>query len=266
MKRVIITFLVFSIVLITLAINPSFTTEKLVAGASDTMAAANRQYETSQYLLASQAYQQLVDQGIVHPNLFYNLGNAYFKQGELGKAILNYRRAQLISPRDADISANLNLCRGQKVDRLENENNEGIITYLAGFTRQRLTLNELAILTLGLWFLVTILLMILITPLLKGNWKESIQYSCIILGLLLILCAVSLGSRLYVDHNSPDGVIQVKQVDVSSAPGGQSVKQFTLHDGAEVTIIEQRADWVRLALPGGKLQGWAPSNAVGIIQ
>ena len=74
----------------------------------DMMVKANQLYENGKYIEATNLYQHLVDQGIQNSALHYNLGNAYFKLGQLGLAILNYKRASLIDPRDSDIRANLN--------------------------------------------------------------------------------------------------------------------------------------------------------------
>lgn len=103
--------------------------------------AANHLYESGQYQQAAQAYQQLVDQGFSDSVLFYNLGNAYFKQGDYGRAILNYRRAELLAPRDADIATNLNLARTQIVDT----GNEGFFSAIGHWTQNWLTLNEIVI-------------------------------------------------------------------------------------------------------------------------
>jgi tetratricopeptide (TPR) repeat protein len=93
----------------------------------DTMAMAHQLYESGQYAKAAEAYQQLVDQGYSDAALFYNLGNAYFKQGDIGRAILNYRRAERLHPRDPDTRANLELARSLAVDQIEDGNQSGLL-------------------------------------------------------------------------------------------------------------------------------------------
>ena len=83
------------------------------------MAATNALYEDGRYEQAARSFQQLVDKGYGDPVLYYNLGNAYFKQGDIGRAILNYLRAERLAPRDDDIRTNLDFARSQTLDLLE---------------------------------------------------------------------------------------------------------------------------------------------------
>ncbi|NJN94350.1 MAG: tetratricopeptide repeat protein [Anaerolineales bacterium] len=83
------------------------------------MRVANEKYEAGDYAEASAIYEAILDSGLSHSSVYYNLGNAYFKQGDLGRAILNYRRAQSLDPRDGDIAVNLSIARAQTVDKLE---------------------------------------------------------------------------------------------------------------------------------------------------
>jgi len=227
------------------------------------MAVANRLYEEGKYAQASQAYEQVAAQGVADAALFYNLGNAYFKQADVGRAILNYRRAGWISPRDADIHANLALARSQRLDRLEDEGEDALPLRLADASRS-LTLDELATSALALWFLCALLLIAFSLAQHGSGLREGLQYALIVAALLLCAGVFLLASRLYLEQSKPDGVILAEQVEVSSAPGG-GVVQFNLHSGAEVSILEQRREWVRLALPGGKLQGWLPASALARV-
>ena len=86
---------------------------------TDLMAEANAQYERGEYADAAQQYEALIDSGYEDAALYYNLGNAYFKNGDLGRAVLNYLRAEELSPRDPDIRANLEFARARTVDRVE---------------------------------------------------------------------------------------------------------------------------------------------------
>ncbi len=81
------------------------------------------------------------------------------------------------------------------------------------------------------------------------------------MALVLVVAVLALGSYLYVDNGQAEGVIVATEVDVTSGPGTQYVTEFTLHDGAEVRVVEARGSWVRLALPGGELEGWVPARA-----
>jgi uncharacterized protein YraI len=79
---------------------------------------------------------------------------------------------------------------------------------------------------------------------------------------VLIIGFLALGSYLYVDNSQSGGVIVAGEVAVSSGPGTQYVTEFSLHNGAEVDLIETRVNWVHLALPDGESEGWVPAAAV----
>ena len=184
MKRIIIVFSLISITIIGLFL---VNQVQLLAKPSDTMSTANQLYETGQYSQAVQAYQQLVDQGFTDSALFYNLGNAYFKDGDYGRAIANYRRAQLLAPRDADIVTNLELARSRIVDHLEEtgESNQGLFSAIGRWAQNWLTMNEVALFALAAWILF-IFLLILFSNTRKGSFaRERLQYAMVVAGLVL---------------------------------------------------------------------------------
>src|SRR5262249_51400407 len=75
--------------------------------------AANRLYEQGKFTDAAAAYQKLLQTGKTSPAVYFNLGNAYFKSGQMGRAVAAYRQAELITPRDPDVRANLQFARNQ---------------------------------------------------------------------------------------------------------------------------------------------------------
>ncbi len=221
------------------------------------MSEVNRLYEEGRYNEAATRYQALVDAGVQDGRLYYNLGNAYFKAGDLGRAILNYRRAQRLLPRDGDVAANLKLARAQTLDRIEVENEGGIV----GLVRRLIgwnTLDEAAIATLVLW---VILCGLAVGALLWQRRRHALLYLAGGVATLLLLGMLSIGIRLLDQHGQRPAVVVAAEVAVRSGPGDDYLTEFTLHAGAEVRVVERRGDWIRIALPGD-LQGWAPGTAV----
>jgi len=219
--------------------------------------AGNRLYEGGQFAEAAAAYQSLVDGGVADGALYYNLGNAYLKSGDLGRAILNYRRAQQWLPRDPDVALNLRLARAQAQDRLESETPNGVVALARRVLVEATTLNEAAALALGLWVVVCGLV---IAMLLRPRWRPGLTYAMIAAAALLALSGFSVGARLVELGRSP-AVVVAPAVEVRSGPGQDYLAEFTLHAGAEVRILDRREGWTRIALPGD-LQGWAPGDAV----
>jgi len=267
MKRIITMFVIVSLTIGALFLaNQALLFAKPSVTAAETMWTANQLYEAAQYAQAAQAYQQLVDQGYANSALFYNLGNAYFKQGDSGRAVLNYRRAEQLAPRDPDIEANLVLARAQTVDQLEEiSNNNGFFGNLATLTMGWLTLNELAMITLGLWMLFAFLVIGFSSSKRGSGLREGIGYALVLSSVVLTVGLIGLASHLHMENTRPQAVVVAQEVTITSGPGSQYVTEFTLHSGAEVSLVETRENWVRLAVADSQLQGWVPANAIETV-
>jgi hypothetical protein len=267
MKRIITMFTLVSLTIMGLVLaNQALLYAKPSVTAAESMLTANHLYESGQFTQAAQAYQQLVDQGYADGALFYNLGNAYFKQGDVGRAVLNYRRAEGFAPRDPDIQANLSLARAQIIDQLEEvAADRGFFGNLADFTQSWLTINELAMMTLGLWVLAAFLIIAFGSSRRGSALREGVGYALVVSSLLLVVGLMGLVSRLHLENTQPAAVVVAQAVDVTSGPGSQYVTEFVLHSGTEVSLVETRGNWVRLAVSGGELQGWVPEGAVETV-
>ncbi len=236
---------------IALAQNPVTPTEA--------MQLANQKYEASQYAEAVAIYETILESSIHHSSVYFNLGNAYFKQGQLGRAILNYRRAALLEPRDGDIRTNLNLARNQTVDKLETST-AGAWSNLVKLAEEWLTLREAAVAALLLWWFMGA---VAVVAILKPGLRRWSLAAMGLLAVFLVIGLLSMANRYYTAQNYPVAVIVAPQVDVTSGPGGsdQYLVEFNLHDGAEVSLLESRPGWQRVTLPGD-LQGWVQAEAV----
>jgi hypothetical protein len=220
------------------------------------MVEGNRHYEAGRFAEAVAEYQALADAGAEDSVLYYNLGNAYYKLGDLGHAVLNYRRAQQLAPRDPDVAANLQLARAQTRDRLDAEAGGALVSMVRRLLVDWTTPEESALMALVLWVLLCALVtaVILWPPL-------HLRYLVVAVSVLLALSLLSVGVRISDGRSRVPAIIVVQSVEVHSGPGTDYLTEFSLHAGAEVRVLEQREDWLRIALPGG-LQGWVPGEAV----
>ena len=220
------------------------------------MGGGNSSYEDGNFAQAALAYQQLVDQGHREAVLFYNLGNAHYKNGEIGRAVLNYLRAERMAPRDPDIQANLEIARGQTVDVLDEEEGPGAAIVP---TALRLSNDELSVVALALWSL-TALSLALRRLLRTGKVRRAARYVAFIAGILMLVSVAALGVRLW--DGSDDAVIVADSVDVLIGPGAQYDTEFKLHAGAEARLVEERRTWAKVALGDDEFQGWVPAADV----
>jgi tetratricopeptide (TPR) repeat protein len=256
----------FSMVIVISVLFLSFGSPRTLAqtptGPIEAMLAANRNYEAGQFDEAIAAYEAIVAAGISNSNVYYNLGNAYFKQGNLGRAILNYRRAYRLDPRDRDITFNLEIARAQTVDQLR-VTEEGILADWVQIAEEWLTLSEAGILALVLWVLICVLAILGIQV---ARLRRFSRISIAILAIFLVIGVMSIANRFYAEQRFPPAVIVAQEVDVTSGPGTseQYLVEFGLHAGAEVRIQESRPGWNRISL-SGDLQGWVPNEAIELV-
>ena len=222
------------------------------------VAEANRLYEAGQFAEAAALGQALVDGGVEDGTVYYNLGNAYFKAGDLGRAILNYRRAQRLLPRDPDVVANLQLARAQTQDRLEAEDSGASVLFVRRILVEWTTLDEVAALALGLW---VVLCALIVATLFWPRGRVGLRYGIVVVGILLALGILSVGLHLFEERGRKPAVVVVANVGARSGPGSDYLTEFSLHAGAEVRVLEERDGWTRIALPGD-LQGWVLGEAL----
>ena len=212
---------------------------------------ANRLYEEGRYEEAAAKYEEIVASGLQNGRVYYNLGNAYFKQERLGLAILNYERAHRLTPRDEDIKTNLAYARSQIVDKIETPD-PGLLGRWLASLQGLLTPDETIILAWTLYLVMTVLALLAVFV---WRWRKFCLYALGFLGILLILSLASLGVKVYQQEHVREAVVTTKQVDVLSGPGENYLLEFTVHEGTTLTVEEERGDWWRVRL-WGDLEGW----------
>ncbi len=227
------------------------------------MAAANVLAANGRTAEAIRAYENVVSQGVDDANLYFNLGNAYYQNGDLGRAILNYRRAAQLAPRDTDIQHNLALARAQAPDQFK-QTPDTIVTIFLADMAGWLTLNETAVLTLLFWTVLCLALLV-VRRLGHGRRQMLLKYSLLPLALLFLLSAFTLGSRLQTANTLKQAVIVAQVADVYAGPGEQYGSEFQLNGGAEVALYQTRGDWAQIGAPGAALRGWVNGGAVTAV-
>jgi tetratricopeptide (TPR) repeat protein len=267
MKRIIVLALILLAMIGLFAANQTRLLARSPATATDKMRTASQLYEAGQYAQAAQAYQQLADQGFADSVLYYNLANAHFKQGDYGRAVLNYLRAERLDPRDSDVQANLELARAQTVDQLQVAERQSFFDVLSRASQSWLSLNGLAMVALAAWILVVFLVIVLTGIKPGGVWRKGVRNSLLLTAVVLAAGVLLLGTRLYAENQQSAAVVVAPKVAVASGPGAQYVTEFELHSGAEVDLLETRGSWKRLALPGEEgLEGWVPAAAIEAVK
>ena len=233
-----------------------------------TLATAGQLYANGQYELAAQAYQQIIDQGYADSVLYYNMGVAYSLQGDLGRALWSLRSAQELTPRDPEIRAALKQTRTQlaEINDVTTTATPTLLGRTADASKWALSINELAVTTLGLWLALALLLLVFV---LRVKWRPLRRMARMltpIFGLLLVVMTVTLGARLVQMYRQPPAVVVAAETAVVAGPGPQYTAQYSLPSGAEVVQLEIRGDWVRIGAIANNPDGWVPRHTVLPIQ
>ncbi len=219
--------------------------------------AANKAYDEGQYAEAIDAYSQVVAAGIEDGRLYYNLGNAYLRNGELGRALSSYRRGRIVRPRDQDLLANQSFARGSAQDAIEPPGPSALVSTLL-FWYYALSPSELALLLLG----VNLLFWAVAVARIFRPVSEALRWCSMLIFVLLISTGGSLLARRWL--SPPVAVVLPQEIDAFTGPNLDSVVRFKLHAGTELRVRERREDWIRVTLPNGQ-QGWAQSQWIDVV-
>ena len=212
---------------------------------------ANKLYEQGKFAEAAAGYQKVLQSGHVSPAVYFNLGNAYFKGGQLGRAITAYREAESLTPRDPDIRANLQFARNQV---------QGPTISAPGWQRwlNKLSLNEwtwLGAACLWLWFALLII----------AQWRSlslAIPRKVIItLGMITVLVNACLLVALKVEGFTKKAVVVTAEAVVRQGPLDESQTAFTVHDGAELRVLDRKDEWLQVTADPRRI-GWVRRDQV----
>ena len=220
---------------------------------------AHAAYLVGDYAVAQGQYEALISNGIRDSAIYLNLGNTYFQLEDTGRALLNYKRAQLIAPRDDLLNSHLARLRSTRVDIQGDETH--IIDGLAALTLSSVTARELQWLVLGLW---CVFFVCLISMIMRVQWRDLLRGPLIMVGLVLVMGLVLWWSRIYTTSYRTPAVVLAASIQVMSGPGEGYLPMYELHAAAELRILEQRGEWVRFVLPDQQ-QGWISQNAIELV-
>ncbi|MDY6987038.1 MAG: SH3 domain-containing protein [Thermodesulfobacteriota bacterium] len=214
---------------------------------------ANQAYKEGRFEEAIDRYGRLLDSGHRNGHLYYNLGNAHFRLNQIGRAILNYERAHLLLPRDADLKFSLGYARDQTQDAISQPKGFIETTF---FWLHTVTLHEVfwgfAGLNLLFW---AVLLLRLFRP------SEWTFYASVILLVLWLIAGASFGVKYFQQQTDDRAVILAEEVDVLAGPDTEDTLLFKLHEGAIVFLERSEAGWSLVSLPDNK-RGWVKKEAL----
>lgn len=234
---------------------------EIAASKDATFRRANDAYYHGHYQEAVDSYEQVVALGVVSPDLFYNLGNAYLKSEQLGAAIYNYERALELDPSQDDVRFNLGVAREaarkKGEDRLAGAEAQPFWMRVAG----QVTVNWASWLFLALYVSLFVLLIVLhfVQP---GFLRVGMWAGFAFVGLAMLVAGALLGARLYLADRVEQAIVLPDVVQVKEGPDPNYQSVFGVHAGLRVRVTEKEQDWVRIRLANG-LEGWVRERDLG---
>lgn len=234
----------------------------LAAQAAVTKAEADSAYASGHFQEAIQGYETLLKQG-VSADLYYNLGNAYYRTDDITHAVLNYERALLLSPGDKDIRHNLQMARSKTIDKITPESEFFFMTWWRALVN---LVSVDAWAQLALCFLALAILLALVYLFSDRIWLRKVGFFGAAVLLLLFVASNVFGSFQKRELQNRRGAIVVgAAVSVKSTPAQQGTDLFILHEGTRVTITDnQMMKWKKIRVDDGK-EGWIEASKIEII-
>ena len=218
---------------------------------------ANARYQAGMYQEAIDLYLQVIANGKVSGEVYFNLGNAYYKSGDIGRAILYYERAKPFLEGDEALDQNIRLARLRTVDEIEPLPRLFLIEWWDALL-YLLSLETLAWITYGFYLLVVILLVLNIVW--HGRWKRPVWIAIWVFVPVIVIFI----SRVYQFETSRFGIILETKVSVMNEPNISGQEIFILHEGTKVRINRSVDNWDEISIPDGKT-GWIEQKNLEVI-
>lgn len=222
---------------------------------------ANAFYENMDYTKALEGYLSVLDEGIESGDLYYNIGNGFFKLGKLGYAILSYEKARRLIPGDSDLKSNLNYAKSIVGYSSYQVPSEYAIVAVINAPFKKFNLNTTTIIVTFLYLFMIILL----------GLSTANRYLCQKIRAVTIVsvCAFMFGAsafilRYYDECILKHGIVIQKEIECKYEPIDKSTTYYKLTEGDEVLILKTRSEWRYVKRLDGKI-AWVKKDAVDPI-
>ncbi len=220
----------------------------------------NRYFEDEKFARSARTFERLLS-SIEHGDLYYNLGNAYYRLGEVGFAVWAYEKGLQFDPRNNDIRHNLDLTNTRVKDRIEVPGGFVLVDWYRSF-KNAITVNDLL-----LWGSSFLLLLGLVYALGQFKFIGQTMMSRLqtIFVVLTILTHIICLDKFWDVTGIEEGVIISQTVNVYSVPAVRDeMIVFKIHEGLKAEITQSQDSWVEIILLDGK-KGWIPINSLRLL-
>ncbi|MBI1184714.1 tetratricopeptide repeat protein [bacterium] len=225
----------------------------------DSFKTANEHYQNNNYQAALKGYQIILNQGYESADLYYNLGNAYYKQNEYALSIWAYEKALLLKPDFEEAKVNLELANRTVTDKVQPMPRIAWWYYWQKI-KQLFTVKTWTILSIiGAWLLAAGLFFLLNSR--KHALKRTGIYLSFIGFAFAVFCGAIAMNKNHLMHNPHAAIVTTSNVYVKSAPEEESADLFVIHSGLKVSLEDAIGSWQKIKLADGKM-GWVSTDDI----
>lgn len=214
---------------------------------------AGKAYMAGFYENAITLYEKLLSQEQASPEIYYNLGNAYFKTGNMPSAILNYERALKYRPNDEDILYNLGVANSRIVDKIDVLPELFYIRWWKSL-KQLLSPDGWAVALIAAFSLFFIILALFLLSRSAAQRKALFSSAIVILVVTVVSGTIAWQTYLGARQQSA-AIVFTPTLPVKSSPDESSIDLFVIHEGLKVKIIDKLGEWNEISIPNGS-KGW----------
>ncbi|PCI94192.1 MAG: hypothetical protein COB15_14765 [Flavobacteriales bacterium] len=229
---------------------------------SDNFQKANAFYAEGNYEEALKEYEAIISNDNLSTDIYFNLGNCYYKIDDIPNAILNYERALKLKPDNEDALFNLKMANKRTIDKIDRLPELFIgntwRTLVTSKTTENWAYYATGLIFLSLLFFVSYLLMQQVIIKKTGFYAGLLFFG---LSMFTFLMASQHNS---ISQQSSEAIIFAPTTTIQSEPNENAEKLFTLHEGTKVTLLETNNDWSKIKLPNGNV-GWIKSEVIESI-
>ncbi len=260
MKKIIYIFLLLALPFCTAAQDNVQANEATGMAEEYTKAIGDSAYSKGEYEKAIGIYEAIIADKGSSVQLYYNLGNAYFRNNMLGKAILNYERALLIDPTDEDAKANLEFAQSRMKDEISEQYEIFFVSWFKGLTA---IFNVTVWAVIGIVSFAVLLVSLLLILFNKNDALRKISIALAVVSLIVTIFAnVSAYSLDSYMSDRSHAIVMKEEASLKSTPNNSGTVLIKVHEGRKVKIADDTmSDWKEIELEDGTV-GWVPSSVI----
>ncbi|MDH6533381.1 tetratricopeptide repeat protein [Parabacteroides sp. 52] len=223
---------------------------------------AETSYSQGEYAQAIEQYESLLKEYGESSQVYYNLGNAYYKTGQVAPAILNYERALLLDPGDKDIRFNLQMAKEKTIDRIEPIGEFFLMKWFHSIQNMGAADSWARMGIVSFILFIGCLLLFFFSRWLR--LKKTGFYLGGFFLLIVIVSNVFAHNQKRELKNRTEGIVFSQTVTVKSSPDASGTDLFILHEGTKVSVKSTLGEWNEIELEDGNI-GWMPKKDIEII-